>query len=182
MQFQNHKVILFFSFRFGIQFATCLQTMLDVRFPERGMTRLERCIANLLDPRFKGCHLSLWNWLGRTRVEMEAKYMPQVYEEAVEVDLPDPALSPTSKLIHNNQRNESGNLSELQKELKRYDACINPGRDADVLSFWRFYQSELPNLARIAKIVLAIPASSSKSERVFSTGGLVISPKRFFFY
>ena len=75
MQFQNHKVILFFSFRFGIQFATCLQTMLDVRFPERGMTRLERRIANLLDPRFKGCHLSLWNWLGRTVVTVDSMRM-----------------------------------------------------------------------------------------------------------
>ena len=167
------------SFRFGIHFAKCLQTMLEARFPERGMTRLERRIANLLDPRFKGCHLSLWNWLGRTKVEMEAKYMPQLDVEAVEVDLPNPALSPTSKLLHNNQRNESGTLTELQQELKRYDACTNPGRDADVLSFWRLYQADLPNLARIAKIVLAIPASSSKSERVFSTGGLVVSSLRF---
>jgi len=46
------------------------------------------------------------------------------------------------------------------------------------LSFWRLYQADLPNLARIAKIVLAIPASSSKSERVFSTGGLVVCSLR----
>ena len=115
------------SFRLGIHFAKCLQTMLEARFPEQGMTRLERRIANLLDPRFKGCHLSLWNWLGRTKVEMEAKYMPQLDVEAVEVDLPNPALSPTSKLLHNNQRNESGTLTELQQELKRYDAYTNPG-------------------------------------------------------
>ena len=159
------------SFRLGIHFAKCLQTMVEARFPEQGMTRL--------DPQFKGCHLSLWNWLGRTKVEMEAKYMPQLDVEAVEVDLPNPALSPTSKLLHNNQRNESGTLTELQQELKRYDACTNPGRDADVLSFWRLYQADLPNLARIAKIVLAIPASSSKSERVFSTGGLVVCSLRF---
>ena len=170
---------IIFAFRFGIHFAKCLQTMLEARFPERGMTRLERRVANLLDPRFKGCHLGLWNWLGRTKEEMEQKYMTQPDLEDVEVDLPNPALSPTSKLIHNNQRNEIGTLSELQQELKRYEACTNPGRDADVLSFWRLYQADLPNLARIAKIVLAIPASSSKSERVFSTGGLVVSSKRF---
>ena len=45
------------------------------------------------------------------------------------------------------------------------------GRDADVLDFWRLHQAELPNLARIARIVLAIPASSSKSERVFRRRG-----------
>ena len=153
--------------------------MLEVRFPERGMTRLERRIANYLDPRFKGCHLGLWNWLQRTKVEMEQKYMVQLEPEEVEVELPNPALSPTSKLIHNNQRTDVGTLSVLQMEMKRYEACTNPGRDADVLSFWKLFEADLPNLARIAQIVLAIPASSSKSERVFSTGGLVVSSRRF---
>ena len=104
-------------------FAKCLQTMLEARFPERGMTWLERRIANYLDPRlsklcilwrckrtipprFKGCHLSLWNWLRRTKEEMEAKYMAEEIAEPVEVDLPDPALSPTSKLIHNNENGD----------------------------------------------------------------------------
>ena len=76
--------------------------------------------------------------MGRTKDEMEQKYMPQPDLEAVEVDLPNPALSPTSKLIHNSQRNEIGTLSELQQEFKRYEACTNPGRDADVLSFGGF--------------------------------------------
>ena len=77
------------------------------------------------------------------------------------------------------QRTDVGTLSELQQEMKRYEACPNPGRDADILSFWKLYETQFPHLARIAKIVLAIPASSSKSERVFSTGGLVVSSLRF---
>ena len=77
---------------------------------------------------------------------MEAKYMVEEIVEPVEVELPDPALSLTSKLIHNNQRTESGTLTELQKEIKRYEACANPGRDADVLSFWRLYQGFYLNL------------------------------------
>ena len=104
--------------------------------------------------------------------------VPDEAGEPVEVELPDPSLSPTSKLIHNNRRTEVGVLSELQQEIKRYELCMNPGRDADVLAFWKLFAADLPNLARIARIVLAIPASSSKSERVFSTGGLVVSSKR----
>ena len=57
---------------------------------------------------------------------MEAKYMVEEVVEPV-VELPDPALSPTSKLIHNNQRTESGTLTELQKEIERYEACTYPG-------------------------------------------------------
>ena len=105
--------------------------------------------------------------------------MVQEAVEPEEVELPDPTLSPTSKLLHNNKRTEIGTLSVLQQEIKRYELCVNPGRAADVLDFWRLFQGELPNLARIARIVLAIPASSSKSERVFSTGGLVVSALRF---
>ena len=139
----------------------------------------------IISSRFKGCHLSLWNRLRSTKEEMEARYMvPDEAGEPVEVELPDPSLSPTSKLIHNNRRTEVGVLSELQQEIKRYELCMNPGRDADVLAFWKLFAADLPNLARIARIVLAIPASSSKSERVFSTGGLVVSSKRLniFFY
>ena len=36
----------------------------------------------------------------------------------------------------------------------------------------------LPTLANIAKKILAIPASSAKSERVFSTGGNIVTAKR----
>ena len=35
-----------------------------------------------------------------------------------------------------------------------------------------------PILSTFAKVVLAIPASAAKSERVFSKGGLLITPKR----
>ena len=43
-----------FSYRYGIGFARCLQTNLEVRFPNKGMDVLERRAANFLDPRFKG--------------------------------------------------------------------------------------------------------------------------------
>ena len=36
----------------------------------------------------------------------------------------------------------------------------------------------MPCLARLAKHVLTIPASSAKSERVFSTGGNFVTAKR----
>ena len=70
------------------------------------------------------------------------------------------------------QRIKTCTLSDLQQEFKRYEACTNRGKDADVLSFWRLYLADLPNLAWIVEIVVVIPTSSSKSERVFFTSGL----------
>ena len=36
----------------------------------------------------------------------------------------------------------------------------------------------VPNLAKLAKRILAIPCSSAKSERVFSTGGNIVTAKK----
>ena len=163
-------------------FARTLQEKLEDRFPETGTTRLERCAANYLDPRWKGAHLRLTNKLQQTKVDMEAKYLGQQEVDALEVDLPNPSLSPTSKLIYNSERGEDSRLTSLQLEMKKYEACPNPGRNADVLAFWKLNEEAFPQLAKMARIVLAIPASSAKSERVFSTGGLVVTSKRLVFY
>ena len=44
--------------------------------------------------------------------------------------------------------------------------------------WWKVHEANLPNLAPFAKRILAIPASSAKSERVFSTGGNIVTAKR----
>ena len=86
-----------------------------------------------------------------------------------------------SKLIFNGQREtDLGGVSDLEREMRGYEACPNPGRNADVLAFCKLNQKAFPLLAKIVRIVLAIPASSSKSERVFSTEGFVVTPKRFY--
>jgi hypothetical protein len=47
----------------------------------------------------------------------------------------------------------------------------------DVLQFWKSNDT-FPHLKRLARIVLAIPATSTPSEQVFSTTGLIINVKR----
>jgi hypothetical protein len=48
----------------------------------------------------------------------------------------------------------------------------------DVLRFWQLSGDTYPHLKRLAQIVLAIPATSTPSEQVFSTTGLIINAKR----
>ena len=43
---------------------------------------------------------------------------------------------------------------------------------------WRDHEKVLPCLARLAKHILTIPASSAKSEEVFSIGGNFVTAKR----
>lgn len=48
----------------------------------------------------------------------------------------------------------------------------------DVLEFWRSSNDAYPHLKRLAQVILAIPATSSPSEQVFSITGLILNAKR----
>ena len=50
--------------------------------------------------------------------------------------------------------------------------------DIDQLNWWENHQEALPLLAFLVRVVIAIPVASSKSERVFSVAGNVVTPKR----
>ena len=51
-------------------------------------------------------------------------------------------------------------------------------KEENVLGWWKSEEKHLPLLAKLARRILAIPASSGKSERVFSTGGNFVKEKR----
>ncbi|CAL4924285.1 unnamed protein product [Urochloa decumbens] len=65
---------------------------------------------------------------------------------------------------------------EVLTELERYltDRPIHLSDDFDILNWWTVYSPVYPTLARIARDVLAVPASTVASETVFNTGERVI--------
>ena len=62
--------------------------------------------------------------------------------------------------------------------MDKYESFSIPSKTISVLAWWKLHCKILPILANIARSVLAIPASSAKSERVFSTGGNIVTVKR----
>lgn len=67
----------------------------------------------------------------------------------------------------------SAELSEyLQEETVAVISCPNP------LDFWSQRQGSFPILAKFARIVLAVPATSTPSERAFSLGGITMTDRR----
>lgn len=64
-----------------------------------------------------------------------------------------------------------------QSEVDRYLAEPPTPRDVDVLAFWKGRQ-DLPLLQRMARHYLCVPATSTPSERVFSTGRDLIGVRR----
>ena len=69
-------------------------------------------------------------------------------------------------------------ISPIEKEIMRYESFSLPDKHVDILQWWQTHEKVLPNLSKLAKKVLTVPASSSKSERVFSCGGNFATAKR----
>lgn len=71
-------------------------------------------------------------------------------------------------------RKSNGNV--LESELNSFQN-INE-EVADVLLFWKSNEFTYPTLAKLAKVVLAKPATSAKSESSFSVAGALITSRR----
>ena len=69
-------------------------------------------------------------------------------------------------------------ISAVEMEIRYYMELKRMPLDCDPLVWWKDNCSTLPKMAKIAKKILGIPASSVPSERVFSKAGEVISARR----
>lgn len=69
-------------------------------------------------------------------------------------------------------------VTQSKKEVENYLNCELSSNDETILEWWRDNEIFFPQLAIIAKQMLAIPASSVSSERVFSLAGNILSKKR----
>ena len=51
-------------------------------------------------------------------------------------------------------------------------------RKTNVLEWWKLNEARFPNIAKLVKAVICIPATSTPSERLFSAAGHIVSKKR----
>lgn len=74
--------------------------------------------------------------------------------------------------------------SKVKSELSRYladmpqEGDFQDGHDFDILNWWMVNKTKYPVISRMARDVLAIPATSVASEAAFSTGERIISDYR----
>lgn len=66
----------------------------------------------------------------------------------------------------------------ISNELERYLVSPAIAEDRDPLAWWKANASDYPDLACMARDYLAIPATSTASERVFSSAKHLISDTR----
>ena len=92
-------------------------------------------------------------------------------------------LSPTSRLrnLLNKKLKTANNLSDFKKECSTYESLPICNSTTEILEWWKIHAECLPLLAKLGRKYLAIPASSTRSERVFrlqTTGGRVVTSSR----
>ncbi len=66
-----------------------------------------------------------------------------------------------------------GDCDEVERYLRLPEIpLVTPaGHDQDILYWWKAHATEIPNLSKMARQVLAAPASSATAERLFLAAG-----------
>ena len=174
-------------------FAEALGKNVELRFPNCGTDTLIYCVAHMLDPAFKGAILHEFDGayvrakeeiikLGSRHDVTEKTKAPVAVSTETEESSAEEDLTPAQRLLLRQQkRHPSAEMvaaipsqpTNLRRELDEYLMMETGAGDSDteeILSWWVRKKKLFPILFQVVRMVLAIPASSSTSERVFSQG------------
>ena len=74
------------------------------------------------------------------------------------------------------EENSEGNVS-IEDEIEMYLQSKSPPRSTNIFEWWKLNEPRYPNIARLAKSMLCIPATSTAAEKIFSSAGITVSKK-----
>ncbi len=90
-------------------------------------------------------------------------------------------LEKARRSAQDDDQRESSSLTSLQhvqKEIEHYEKLPRADATSHPLEWWKVHCKQFPALSLLAKQYLCVCASSSSSERVFSTSGHIVSKRR----
>lgn len=154
-------------------------------------------MATLLDPRFKTAYTreERINFV-KTQAAAEMEHMvagavsdplPSTSAAATADEPVLPAVKKTKKSLSSyfkkpeppsGQDVQRPSRASIELELNMYLQTADLDAEEDPLVWWRQHEVNFPLVAKLAKKYLCIPATSSASERVFSTSGNIVTCKR----
>ena len=145
-----------------------LSTFLDPRFKDKSLSKEVKLIANkeVCDCHEKTTILSLSH---DQEMEEEKRTPQDKPEEANFWDEFDKERE-EEKSIYKDK-------SAIEVELTRYAESQRCERKTDPLAWWKQNERNYPNIARMAKKYLAIPATSVPNERLLSKAGEIVSAR-----
>lgn len=125
--------------------------------------------ANILDPRFKNCGIS------QEALDIGSQFIRKIIERepnesvsSVELNADEPDLFDGIYRLE----------AEAEDELQSYLGRDREGKNSDIMKSWSVKSSNYPKLARLARMVLPIQATSTASERLFSIAGETLTERR----
>lgn len=132
-------------------------------------------IACFLDPRYRS--LQMLNDKDRDEVYDKVKLLIKSEEN---VALKNSVPNQSSRYSHFEGSSEDNALNEFELYIRsaEYSSYLKDDTKHLVESFWRDNQNKFPNLFKLMKKRLHVPASSGSSERVFSDAGRMYDPRR----
>ncbi len=159
---------------------------LQTRFPQYGGTDKILAFANFLHPALKGAvlfNIGLYNTtIEKLVIEEEGTPEEVGLDNAIMVadsDDEEQMLINACSQGMNTQLAATPNAeSSIQREINMYRASPILPKTVDVLNFWRDNAKNYPMLVKVVRRIFCIQATSTSSERTFSTGGAVVTPKR----
>ena len=163
------------TFKFTAELANHLKSELD-RLNDFEC-KLHFQLATFLDPRFK---LRFFNEEKKTAVKGTVTGMlnsSSLKDSSLSADVLQPR-SKKRKSIFDNLEMETEAASQCNSEVAAYLNDSALPLDSCPLLFWKNNRSRFPQLARLARRYLVIPASSGPVERAFSSAGKIFRPER----
>ncbi|CAB5330942.1 unnamed protein product [Rhizophagus irregularis] len=131
-------------------------------------------LAALLDPRFKELRFASNSLRIRTQEQLKSAY--QEMKNLTSNEDQESELQPVSSnsLLARMFQNDAISIDEVANYL----ALPKIHHDDCPLTWWRINKTRFPVLSKLARKYLAIPATSTPSERLFSEAGNVMTIKR----
>lgn len=172
-------------------FAEALSRNVDARFPNCATDTLIYSVAHMLDPSFKGAILHEFDGafmrakeeiirLGSRHDVTEKTNAPIAVSAEPEGSSAEENLTPAQKLLRKQKSRPSADMVaanvtvsqpiNVRRELDEYLVMEGDTTQEEILTWWVKHKKMFPILFQIVRMVLAIPASSSTSERIFSQG------------
>ncbi|XP_057210771.1 E3 SUMO-protein ligase ZBED1-like [Triplophysa rosa] len=69
-------------------------------------------------------------------------------------------------------------MQTVEGELENYLMAPDADSETEPLDWWKMHEKTFPRVSKLAQQYLCIPATSSPSERIFSTGGNIVTCHR----
>lgn len=146
----------------------------------------ENLLSALLDPRCKkleeidnSTRLNVENKLHELYKEIEAKKKENEDNQIQEENDANDNSSTTVNLLYIPSLLKSLDHEEVAKdEVQEYLDLSQIGINNDPLIWWKLHSKKFPILSELSRIYLAIPATSTSSERLFSDAGNLLTNKR----